>query len=117
MAIESKIKRPILVRIVAVTGWILVVFNFIYAFSPTVKEAGEFYPPVYSLIVCFQFISFVGIWYMKRWGIEIFVLSFFAKNILLLAMNAFSFTGVTFILSLLFVILLLFYYKSMDSNL
>ncbi len=63
-----KAKRPIIVSIASIIGWVMVVFSFIYAFSPTVKKLGEFYPALYSFVTCMQFISYVGIWYMKKMG-------------------------------------------------
>lgn len=95
----------------------MVVFNFLDAFSPAVKKLGQFYPALYSLLMCLQFIAFVGIWYMKRWGIELFIVSFFGKSILFLFMNTLSYTSFTFVLSGIFIVLLLFYYRKMDVNL
>ena len=110
-------KRPVLIIILCSIGWLMVVLNFMDAFSPAVKKLGQFYPALYSLVTCLQFIAFVGIWYMKRWGVELFVASFFAELILFLIMNTLSYTGLTFILSVIFIIVLLFYYLRMDRNL
>lgn len=112
-----KVKRPVIVSIVCIIGWILVVFSFIYAFSPNVKKIGEFYPAIYSFVVCLQFISFVGIWYMKKWGPNLFVVSFFLKNILLVCMGTFTAGDIVFLADIIFIIILLFYYKRMDINL
>jgi hypothetical protein len=115
--VGSKRKRPIIISIVSIIGWIMVVLSFVYAFSPTIKKIGEFYPALYSFVVCLQFISFVGVWYMKKWGVHLLVASFFCKNILLVFMNSFSFGDITFLLQAIFIIILLFYYKRMDINL
>ena len=112
-----KTKRPRLVSIISIIGWIMVVMSFIYAFSPTVKKIGEFYPALYSFVVCLQFISFVGIWYMKKWGVHLFVISFFSKNILLVFMNSFTPADITFLISGIFILILLFFYRRMDINL
>ncbi len=114
-------KRPILISILTVMGWIMVIFNFLIAFSPAIKKIGEFYPALYSLVMCLQFIAFVGIWYMKRWGLELFIASFFARDILAVLMGDFSNPGgmflFSFTLSVLIIIVMLFYYKRMDLNL
>lgn len=110
-------KRPTLVSIVCIIGWLMVVLCFMYAFSPTVKKMGEYYPALYSLIICLQFIAFVGVWYMKRWGQELFVFSFFAKSIVQVLMNDFSAASLTFVLSILFILVLVFFYRRMDRNL
>ena len=73
-------KRPLVVTIFGIIGWIMVILNFLIAFSPSIKKINEFYPALFSLVMCLQFISLVGIWYMKRWGVELFVVSFFAKR-------------------------------------
>lgn len=119
-----KSKRPVLISIMCVTGWIMVVFSFMYAFSPTVKKAGEVYPALYSFVICLQFIACVGIWYMKRWGVHLFLLAFSGKETLLLLMNDFKNSGLGFILTMLFVLLSfiiiivsLIYYRRMDLNL
>ncbi len=91
--------------------------SFVYAFSPNVKKIGEFFPALYSFIVCLQFISFVGIWYMKKWGIHMLIAAYFAKNILLVFMNSFTPADLTFLVSAIFIIILMFYYKRMDINL
>lgn len=112
-----KTKRPRIISIISIIGWIMVVLSFVYAFSPAIKKIGEFYPALYSFVVCLQFISFVGIWYMKKWGVHLFVVSFFCKNILLVFMNSFTAGDVTFLIGIIFMIILLFYYKRMDINL
>src|SRR5579863_9308227 len=96
-----KVKRPVIVSIVSIIGWIMVMLSFVYAFSPTIKKIGEFYPALYSFVVCLQFISFVGIWYMKKWGLHFFVTSFFLKNILLVFMNSFQYGDITFLVEII----------------
>jgi len=119
-----KSKRPVIVSIMCIIGWIMVVFSFIYAFSPTVKKIGDFYPPLYSLVICLEFISCVGMWYMKKWGVHLFILAFSGKETLLLLMNDFSNTGLSLVfsvffilLSLILIIVMLCYYRRMDINL
>lgn len=112
-----KTKRPVILSIISIIGWIMVVLSFVYAFSPTVKKIGEFFPALYSFVVCLQFISFVGVWYMKKWGMHVLIVAFFAKNILLVFMNSFTPFDLTFLVSAIFIIILLFYYRRMDINL
>ena len=119
-----KVKRPIILSIICIIGWIMVTLSFIYAFSPAVKKMGEFYPALYSFVICLEFIACVGIWYMKKWGANLFILGFSGKETLLLLMNDFSATGTPFVLSMVFlglsillIIATLFYYRKMDTNL
>jgi hypothetical protein len=102
----------------------MVLFSFIYAFSPSVKKMGEFYPALYSLAICLQFISYVGVWYMKKWGVHLFILAFSGKETLLLLMNDFNNTGFGMFFSFLFLLfsftifmVLLIFYRRMDLNL
>jgi len=110
-------KRSKIISAICIIGWVMVILNFLDAFSPSAKKLGQFYPALYSLVVCLQFIAFVGIWYMKRWGVELFIASFFGKAVLFVFMDTFDFTSITFIFSIIFIIILLFYYKKMDLNL
>jgi hypothetical protein len=110
-------KRPVVVTIFSIIGWVMVILNFLIAFSPSIKKINEFYPALFSLVMCLQFISLVGIWYMKRWGVELFVVSFFAKDILSVIMNDFSAASSSFIISVILIVVLLFFYKGMDRNL
>ena len=114
-------KRPVVISIFCVAGWIMAVFNFLIAFSPAIKKLGELYPALYSLVMCFQFIAFVGLWYMKRWGLEIFIASFFARAVLGVLMGDFANPGgmfiLSFALSVIIIIVTLFYYRRMDLNL
>ncbi|MGP8216499.1 MAG: hypothetical protein ACLQQ4_13105 [Bacteroidia bacterium] len=111
-------KRPVIITIFSIIGWIIVVLNFLIAFSPSVKKINALYPALYSMVMCLLFISLVGIWYMKRWGVELFVVSFFARDILSVIMNDYSAIGViSFVISVIIIIVLLFFYKSMDRNL
>ena len=103
--------------ILCILGWIMVILNFLDAFSPSVKKLGQFYPALYSLVMCLQFIAFVGIWYMKRWGVELFISSFFLELILFLFMNTLNYGSFTFILSVIIISVMLFFYKKMDRNL
>jgi len=114
-------KRPVIISILCVLGWIMVILNFLIAFSPSIKKIGPLYPALYSLVMCFQFIAFVGLWYMKRWGLELFISSFFAKCILSVMMGDFSNPGgmflFSFVVSVIIIIVILFYYRRMDMNL
>src|SRR3984957_10436312 len=111
-------KRPVTVSIISIKGWIVVILNFLNAFSPSIKKISEFYPALYSLAMCLQFISLVGIWYMKQWGVELFVVSFFTKDMLSVIMNDYGAMGMaSFVISILIIIVLLFFYRRMDMNL
>ncbi|MDO9186564.1 MAG: hypothetical protein Q7W13_11190 [Bacteroidia bacterium] len=108
-------KRPKLITFVCVLGFIWIVFSFPAVFSPSVKKLGDWYPALFGLIVAVSFISYIGVWHMKRWGVGLFVISFFVKEIILILINDINYIGIVF--SFLFIIIMVFFYKRMDVNL
>lgn len=111
-------KRPIIITIICVIGYLSVVFTFPQVFSPSIKKLGVLMPAVYGVLVAAHFISCVGIWYFKRWGVQLYLLSFFAKTIFYLSIRE---TGLMFyinvFISVVFIIILLKFYPRMDRNL
>lgn len=114
----KKEKRPLILTIICIIGYIWIIGTFPGVFSPSVKKLGAFVPAIYGLIIAGTFISFIGIWYMKRWGVEAYILMFFAKQIFLWLTGdtGFStFLGIAF--SAWFIITFFFFYRKMDVNL
>ena len=108
-------KRPKLLTIVCVCGFFWIVFSFPSVFSPSVKKLGDWYPAMFGLIVAITFISYIGLWHLKRWGVSLFLIAFFIKQSLLLLINDLSYPGL--VISILFIFVIVFYYKQMDVNL
>ena len=111
-------KRPVLISIVCVLGYIWIVFSLPGVFSPAVKKLGDWYPALFGLLVAASFISYVGVWHMKRWGVNLFIITFFVKEILLILINDTGvefYTGLTF--SVFFITTMIVFYKRMDVNL
>ena len=108
-------KRPVLLTIVCILGFIWIIFGFIGVFSPSVKKLGDWYPALFGLIVAANFMSLIGVWHMKRWGVNVFAIAFFVKEMVLIAMEDVSFIGIVF--SLFFLISMMSCYKRMDVNL
>lgn len=108
-------KRPKLITLVCVLGFTWIVFSFPAVFSPSVKKLGDWYPALFGLIVAVSFISYIGVWHMKRWGVSLFVIAFFVKEIILILINDLNYIGIFF--SSIFIIIMVFFYKRMDVNL
>jgi hypothetical protein len=110
------IKRPALVTIICVMGFIFIVlFSMGMMFSPETKRLGDFFPALFGLLVTFRFIALIGIWYMKRWGVELFMITFgatIAKGILMDDLSVLS--VVWHALSLIYLAII---YRKMDRNL
>lgn len=112
---QSALKRPRLISIICILGFIWIVFSFPSVFSPSIKKMGDWYPALFGLIVASSFISYIGVWHMKRWGVQLFIITFFMKEILLILLEDLSYVGIAF--SLFFLISMLFFYRRMDLNL
>ncbi len=108
-------KRPLLLSIVCIMGFIWIVFSFPGIFSPAIKKLGDFYPALSGMIVAITFISFIGLWHMKRWGVNLYILVFFIKQLFLIVIDDVSAPGI--IISIFFICSMLPYYKRMDLNL
>ena len=91
------------------------VFSFPGVFSPAVKKLGDWYPALFGLLVAASFISYVGVWHMKRWGVNLFVTTFFVKELLLIFIDDVSYVGI--VLSVFFIVSMIVFYKRMDLNL
>jgi len=114
----SAIQRPILISIVCVKAFLWMFISFVKVFAPSIKKLGIMYPPVYGLIIALLFISIVGIWHMKKWGTELFILMSFLKLSFLFVIDDFDFsTYVGIFFTVAYISILLSYYKKMDSNL
>jgi hypothetical protein len=111
-------KRPGVITVLCVLGYISIVISFPQVFSPQVKKLGLFMPAVSGLLVAANFMAYVGIWYMKRWGAELFLYSYFLKMILDLVLGQ---TGLMYysgqVFSLVFILILLRHYKRFNLNL
>lgn len=111
-------KRPAVISWFCVLGYLSILVAFPQVFSPQVKKLGLFMPAVYGLLVAADFMAYVGIWYVKRWGAELFLLSYFAKTLLDLTLDN---TGPMFysgqVFSWLFLFFLFRNYRLMDRNL
>lgn len=112
---QATLKRPGLLKAVCILGFIWIVFSFPAVFSPAIKKMGDWYPALFGLIVAASFISYIGVWHMKRWGVQLFIITFFIKEILLILVNDVNYAGIFF--SILFIIVMLAYYRRMDPNL
>ena len=111
-------KRPLIIQIICIIGFLWIVLTFPGVFSPSIKKLGVFMPAIYGLIVAATFISFIGVWHMKRWGSELYVISFCAKILFFVWTQSFGMGNIPgIVISSFFIITFLFFYKKMDINL
>jgi hypothetical protein len=111
-------KRPAVITFFCVLTYLSVVFTFPQVFSPSVKKMGVFIPALYGLLVASQFISTVGIWYFKQWGVQLYLLTFFSRTLFFILSDQIGFLFyLGLAISLTFIIILIRFYPKMNSNL
>lgn len=111
-------KRPKILSIICIVGYLSVLVSFPQVFSPAIKKLGVAVPALYGLLVAAQFIACVGIWYVKQWGVQLYLSAFFAGVLFDLTLREPGF-GFYFglLLQTVFSLILLRHYKAMNPNL
>jgi hypothetical protein len=112
------VKRPKIISAICIIGYLTIVFTFPQVFSPSIKKLGVFMPAIYGILVASNFIACVGLWYYKQWGVQLYLLSFFAKTFFFVVIHQFTF-GSYFAttLSVVSIFILLRFYSKMSPNL
>jgi hypothetical protein len=114
----ARTKRPKLLSVICVIGFIWMILVLPGIFSPSVKRMGDFIPMIYGLIRAATFISLIGVWHMKKWGVELFTLVFFIRTSFFIATDQMTFgTYAGIVFSLLFILAFFIFYRRMDRNL
>lgn len=112
------VKRPKSISALCVIAIILVLLAFPMLFTPTIKRMGDFIPMILGIIITLQFVSLIGIWHMKRWGVQLFVIMFFTRMITFMFLELYTFQFYFNIFySIIFLVFFFIHYKEMDSNL
>lgn len=110
-----QIKRSKLLTIICIIGFIWVIISLPGVFAPSVKKINDWMPALLGAIRASMFISLIGVWYMKQWGVRLFTITFFLKEIIFIFINDTNYFSI--ILSVFFITSMLFFYKRMDPNL
>jgi hypothetical protein len=111
-------KRPIVISIFAVTGFIISACQIVLISYPGIRDIASWYPIVYGLLTALRFMSLVGVWHMKKWGAEVFLYALLAKISIQVAVNDLTMLAVfDTILSVIFAVVFMLYYRRMDRNL
>jgi len=112
------VQRPKSISIITVTAIVLVLLAFPMLFTPSIKRMGDFVPMVLGIIITLQFVSLIGIWHMKQWGVQLFIIMFCVRVITFMFLDIYSFRFFFNILySVTFIIFFLIHYRKMDTNL
>lgn len=111
-------KRPIIISILAVAGFIASAFQIIAISAPSIRDVAGWYPILYGSIIALRFISLVGVWHMKKWGAELFAYTTVSKIIVQFAVGDFDFwTGVGAAFAVGYAIVFMCFYKRMGRDL
>lgn len=112
------IHRPKTISVVSVIAIILILLSFPMLFMPSIKRMGDFVPMLLGIIITLQFISIIGIWHMKKWGVLLFIIMYCLRVITFIGLDLYGFRFGFFVFyGLLFSIIYSVYYKRMDDNL
>lgn len=109
------IKRPTVLTVICIISFVAEVLGFPTIFSPFIKKQGDFFPAFTGLLIAFEFISIVGVWYMKKWGVRIYLITAMLNQSLMIYIDNWS--AFKLILPLIFIVIAAFFYKKMDNNL
>jgi uncharacterized membrane protein (DUF2068 family) len=99
-------------------GYLMVVFTFPQVFSPSIKKLGVFMPAIYGLIIAIHFIACVGLWFLKQWGVVLYIIAFFVRILFYMLLQDYTllfFANVG--ISIIFIIILLRFFNRMSPNL
>lgn len=111
-------KRPTIISVFCIIGYLWIIVSFPGIFAPSVKKMGDWFPAIYGLFTALTFISFIGVWHLKKWGVELFLITYILKvctEIGAKAPDNISFATIFF--PLLFLPVFIVYYKKMNANL
>ncbi len=110
--------RPKIISVMSVTAIILILLAFPMLFMPSIKHMGDFVPMILGIVITLQFVSVIGVWHMKRWGVQLFIIMFTLRVITFMALDMYTFRFYFNIFySLVFIPVFLFHYRKMDTNL
>ncbi len=112
------VQRPKSISIITVTAIVLVLLAFPMLFTPSIKRMGDFVPMILGVIITLQFVSLIGIWHMKQWGVQLFIMMFCIRIMTFMFLDLYTFRFFFNIFySLIFIVFFLIHYRKMDTNL
>lgn len=109
------VKRPTILTVLCIASFLLSIISFPAIFSPFIKKKGDFIPALSGILISMEFIATVGIWYMKKWAVFFYLVTFLLSQSLWLSID--NWAVWRFIFSLIFLIFIAVSYKKMDDNL
>jgi hypothetical protein len=96
-------------------GFIWVVVSLPGVFAPSVKKINDWMPALLGAIRAAMFISLIGVWFLKQWGVRLFIMVFFIKETTFYLIEDTSYIGI--FLSVFFIACMLPFYRRLNPNL
>ena len=112
------VQRPKAISAITVIAIVLILLGFPMLFMPSIKRMGDFIPMILGIIITLQFVSLIGIWHMKKWGVQLFVIMFCIRVITFMFLDLYGFRfyfNISY--SFIFIVFFLIHYRKMDANL
>jgi hypothetical protein len=109
------VKRPTILTIVCIASFAYAVIGFPTIFSPFIKKQGDFFPAFAGILISLEFISVVGVWYMKKWGLHMYITAALINHALIIYIE--NWAIYKSVLPVFFIIVASIFYKQMDNNL
>ncbi len=109
------IQRPTILTVICIISFAYAVLGFPTIFSPFIKKQGDFFPAFTGILIALEFISVVGVWYMKKWGVRIYLFTALLNQSLLIYIDNWAVFKI--VLPIVFIGVAAFFYKKMDDNL
>jgi hypothetical protein len=112
------IQRPKTISVITIIAIVLVLLAFPMLFIPSIKRMGDFIPMILGIIITLQFVSLIGIWHMKQWGVQLFIIIFCLRVITFMFLEMYTarfYFNIFY--SVIFIVFFLLHYRKMDANL
>lgn len=109
------IQRPTILTVICIISFAAAVIGFPTIFSPFIKKKGDFFPAFTGILISLEFISVVGVWYMKKWGVRVYLITALLNQSLLIYIDNWS--SYKIVLPIIFIATSAFFYRKMDNNL
>ena len=108
-------RRTKLIGAMCIIGYVWSLVGLALIISPAIKKFGIFYPALFGICVSLKFISYVGVWHMKKWGLEFMLFAYGFEICIGITLDYVSITNI--VIGALSLITFIPYYRKMGVNL
>jgi len=108
-------KRPRVLSILVGADFVIVLVSMGFIMMPSIRRLGDWMPAFYGFLIALEFISLIGVWHMKRWGVWLFTGVFFAQTIFFMLIDHLNMMGTFY--SFVLLVLFIAYYRRMSRDL